>query len=290
MFIIQIPYLNLDQCYNSGQVFRWIKLRDGKYVIPHGDSALKIEQVKREDRYSDRFVLSCTDQEFYDKWYDYFDIQTDYMSLNMRIRQMDEEFKPKANRANGIRILRQDLFEVIVSFMLATATNIPNIKRMLEQIAVKCGRQHKNSMREVGVVKWYEFPTYEMILDKQKRLDDTFGLKRKENIISLCKDMDMGWIDLDELYDMEYSEAKEFLMCINGIGNKVADCICLYGLHKMESFPIDTHIDKVITRDFGLDTYEEFDEWYLQDLSDCKGLVQQYMFYNDICLPKDLRR
>ncbi|MDE7423570.1 MAG: 8-oxoguanine DNA glycosylase, N-terminal domain-containing protein, partial [Lachnospiraceae bacterium] len=181
MFIINIPFMDLDQIYNSGQIFRWIKFRDGKYAIPHGDKCLKVEQQK------DRFIMNCTDEDFYNIWYEYFDMNTDYMSLNYKSRGIDEDFKSKAVRASGVRILKQDLFEIIVSFILATATNIPNIKRMIEQIAVKCGKRHKQSMRECGQVKWYEFPTPEMILDKQYRLDDSFGLKRKENVIKFCK-------------------------------------------------------------------------------------------------------
>ena len=78
MFIIEVPFMNLDQIYNSGQCFRWIKLRDGKYAIPYGDKVLKIEQQKQ------RFIMSCTDEEFYNIWYEYFDMGTDYMNVNYK--------------------------------------------------------------------------------------------------------------------------------------------------------------------------------------------------------------
>ena len=288
MFSMQIPFLDLDQVYNSGQVFRWIKFRDGKYAIPYGDSCVKVEQVHNVQ--GDRFLFSCDEKEFFEKWYEYFDIGSDYMSMNYDIRLMDEDFRAKAVRAKGIRILQQDLFEVIITFMLATATTMSNVKRMLGEIASKCGNMHKQSMREVGVVKWYEFPTYDMILDKQKRLSDNFGLKRKENILSLCKDIDAGWIDIYDMYNMSYREAREFLLNIEGIGPKVADCICLYGLHMMESFPIDTHIKQIIARDFGCDSFEGFNDWYLTDLQECRGLVQQYMFYNEVHPPVNFER
>ena len=285
MFIINIPFMNLDQIYNSGQVFRWMKFRDGKYAIPYNDSCLKIEQQK------DRFIMNCSEEEFYNIWYVYFDMATDYMNLNYKSRSIDEDFKSKAVRASGVRILRQDLFEIIISFMLATATNISNIKRMINQIVMRCGKIHKQSMRECGIVKWYEFPTHEMILDKQKKLDDSFGLKRKENIIQFCKDIDNGVIDLYDLYYMGYQEAREILMSVNGIGPKVADCICLYGLHMLEAFPVDTHINQILKRDFGCDDFEEFSDWYLEDeeLQQSAGLIQQYMFYNEINPPKEVR-
>lgn len=284
MFVITVPFLNLDQIYASGQVFRWIKFRDGKYAIPDKDAIIMAEQQAR-----DKLVLSCNDEGFYCQWYDYFDMQTDYMALNYKIRQIGEEMKSKAVRASGVRILRQDLFEIIVSFMLATATNIPNIKRMIEQITWKCGKKHKSSMRECGIVKWYEFPTPEQILEKQHKLGDSFGLKRKEHVIQLCQDICDGWVDLGGLWNMSYEEAKEELMKIEGIGPKVADCICLYGLHMMEAFPIDTHIKQIMQRDFGCEDYEAFADWYLWDVKGYEGLVQQYMFYNEINPPREVK-
>lgn len=277
MFIINIPFMNLDQIYASGQVFRWINFRDGKYAIPCKDSCLIIEQQK------DRFIMSCFDEEFYNKWYDYFDLGTDYMNLNYKARYIDKDFKSKVVRASGVRILKQDLFEIIISFMLATATSIPNIKRMINQIAVKCGKRHKQSVRGCGYVEWYEFPTYEMILDKQSNLDNSFGLKRKENVLRFCKSLNDKEIELEDFWHMGYKDIRDILMSVEGIGPKVADCICLYGLHMLEAFPIDTHIDNILKRDFGCGDYEEFSDWYLgEELQKYAGLIQQYMFYNEI--------
>lgn len=285
MFIINIPFMNLDQIYLSGQCFRWIKFRDGKYAIPYKNKCLKVEQQQK-----DRFVFYCSEEDFYNIWYDYFDMRTDYMCLNYLMRYMDKDFKSKIVRAGGIRILKQDLFEIIVSFMLATATNIPNIKRMIEQIVMKCGKYHKQTMGECGQVKWYEFPTYEMILERQKKLDNSFGLKRKENVLRFCKELDNGIYDLEDFKYMGYQEAKDILMSIEGIGPKVADCICLYGLHMLEAFPIDTHIKQILKRDFMCEDFGEFSDWYLdEELQRYAGLIQQYMYYNEINPPKEVR-
>ena len=83
MFVIEIPYLNLDQIYDSGQAPRWIKLRESKYVIPYKDKALKIEQQRdRFDFNRYRFIMSCSEDEFCNIWFNYFDVETDYMQLN----------------------------------------------------------------------------------------------------------------------------------------------------------------------------------------------------------------
>lgn len=281
MYVMEVPFINLDQIYASGQVFRWIRYRDGKYVIPHRNKALKIEQQK------DRLIMSCNEEDFYNVWWEYFDLQTDYFWLNHQAKAQGGQIKISAVRGSGIHILKQDLFEMIVTFMLATATNIPNVKRMLHLIETACGTIHKQTMRECGQVTWYEFPTPKQLLRGAKRLEDSFGLKRKENVLQLCQDICDGWLDLDVLRQVDYSYAKEWLMEFDGIGSKVADCICLYGLHHMEAFPVDTHIAQILQRDFDCDV-ETFLEWYGVD--ELNGLLQQYLYYNEINPPKEETR
>ena len=104
----------------------------------------------------------------------------------------------------------------------------------------------------------------------------------------MCQDIVDGWLDLYELSQMSYEDAKEYLMQFNGIGPKVADCICLYGLHHTQAFPIDTHIEQILEREYDCD-YETFAEWYLDDLKGSEGIVQQYMFYNELNPPKEVR-
>ena len=282
MYVLKIPYMDLDQIYSSGQVFRWIKLRDSKYVIPFRDQALKVEQQK------EKLIMSCTDEQFYNIWYNYFDINTDYFAINFSVKRIDEYMKICANRGSGVRILRQDLFEMIITFALATATNIPRIKNMVESISRVCGIKHKQSMREVGQVVWYEFPSVEAILSKQDKLDQCKLGYRKDIIIELCQDIVDGWLDLEELSQMSYKDAKEYLMQFNGIGPKVADCICLYGLHHIQAFPVDTHIEQILEREYDCD-YETFSGWYLNELKGYEGIVQQYMFYNELTPPKEVR-
>lgn len=280
MFVIEVPYFSLDQIYESGQVFRWIKMRDGKYVIPFKNKAVKIEQQK------DRLVIACPEEDFYTDWYEYFDMRTDYMSINYKVKAIDDYVKICANRGKGIHILKQDLFEMIVTFMLATATNIPRVKQMLDMICSSCGIKHDQSFRECGRVTWYEFPAPADIVKNQDKIGN-LGLDRKEHIVQICQDIIDGWLDLDELTYMNYQEARETLMQFDGIGPKVADCICLYGLHHIESFPIDTHINQILEREYECD-YETFKEWYLEGLERNAGIIQQYMFYNEINPPKEV--
>lgn len=283
MFVIEAPFLNLDQIYDSGQVFTWIKLRDGKYVIPFKGQAMKIEQVK------ERLIMSCSEEQFFEIWFNYFDMITDYSEINYRSRNVSPHLKVCAVRGSGVRILRQDLFEMIITFALATATNIPRIRSMVNSICKVCGHKHEQSMREAGRVTWYEFPTPKDILDHAKDLDECKLGYRKDTILSLCKDILSGDLDLTHLEDLSYEDAKEYLMQFTGIGPKVADCICLYGLHHLQAFPVDTHIEKVLQDMFDCDA-DIFIDWYLDEiLAEYAGIIQQYLFFNEVNSPKEFQ-
>ena len=219
MYVLEIPYMDLDQIYNSGQVFRWMRLNDHKYVIPFRDKALKVEQQKQ------RFMFDCSEEAFFETWWDYFDIQTDYSILNNAIKRCDEEIKIAANRAKGIHILKQDLFEIIIACSLETATSVQRASEMLQGIARKTGFKHKQAMREAGQVCWYEFPTPERLLKKQDYLTTQETGYKHDIIIGLCEAIVDGWLDLDLLQSMSYEEAKDYLMEFDGIGPKVADSI-----------------------------------------------------------------
>lgn len=282
MFVINVPYFDLDQIYNSGQIFSWIKFRDKKYVIPYRDQALKVEQQK------DRLIMNCNEEQFYDIWYRYFDLQTDYGDINFKAKRVSDEMKICANRGSGVRIVRQDIFEMIITFCLATATNIPRIKSMVQSVREAYGIKHVQSMREVGKVVWYEFPTPYTILCNPDFLDKCKLGYRKNVIIDICRDIVEGWLDLELLSEMPYEDAKEYLMQFTGIGPKVSDCICLFGLHHLQAFPIDTHIEQILERDYNCDS-EIFLDWCLGNLQSYAGVIQQYMFYNEINPPEEVK-
>lgn len=285
MYVLEIPYMDLDQIYNSGQVFRWMRLNNHKYVIPFRDKALKVEQQKQ------RFMFDCSEEVFFETWWDYFDIQTDYSILNNAIKRCDEEIKIAANRAKGIHILKQDIFEIIIACSLETATSVQRASEMLQGIAKKTGFKHKQAMREVGQVCWYEFPTPERLLKKQDYLTIQETGYKHDIIIGLCEAIVDGWLDLDLLQSMSYEEAKDYLMEFDGIGPKVADSICLYGLHHMQAFPIDTHLNQVFDRNEL--TYEEYYEWFIEDnqiADNNKGLLRQYLWYNEVFPPRRLEK
>ena len=251
---------DLDQIAESGQVFRWISIdpgdHDTAYEIPAFGERLRIYQK------GTKLCASCSEEDWDRIWRSYFDMDTDYGAVLESIRSSEDEFLISAGeKGRGIRILRQELWEMIITFMISQNNNIPRIKKSVEKICERC--TGKDS-----------FPSPDRI-DPHIFDDTSLGLGyRAPYLKEMCVYADTHPDFLRELKEMPYDDAFERLISFKGIGKKVAGCICLFGLHHIDAFPIDTHIKKVLDRYYpgGFDKgpYEGF-----------AGIVQQYMFYAD---------
>ena len=281
MYVLEVPYMNLDQIYASGQVFRWIRLRESKYVVPLRDKALKVEQQKN------RIMFDCTEDAFFEIWWNYFDLQTDYSIPFYAIRKTSDDNKIAANRAKGIHILNQDLFEVIIACCLGLPFSNETVEiqrqRMFE-ISKRIGTKHKQAMREDGQFVWYEFPTPKKLLENIDDISDVLG-KNYDLIFDLCDSIECGWFDIDLLKDLSTSDAKEYLQQF-GINKQKSNAICLYGLHKLDSFPVDRCI-KTIIKDNDMNLKEYYNEFISGDqiVDDNKGILRMYLWYDKLNPP-----
>lgn len=259
MFVIEIPYFNLDHIYNSGQAPRWIKLKEGKYVVPFKDKALKIEQQRDKfDWTNHRLILSCTEEDFYNIWFTYFDLKMDCVIENRKIKNLGGKFKIPANRGHGIHLLNQDPFEMYIFSKLVMMVGYEKAKVAINHIAETCGIKHVQSMREAGKITWYEWPTPEMILEKFDKLK-RMG-KFNEWLKQLCKELVIGSVVYDE-----------------------NDLFRLFGMHDLSVFPL-AGIEDVLEKNFD-ENPEEFADWYLSEIEN-KGLVYMYIVHHIINRPK----
>ena len=267
MFVIEIPYFNLDHIYNSGQAPRWIPLSQSpersKYVIPHKDKALKIEQQRdRFDWNKFRLIMSCTEEDFYNTWFEYLDLRMDCMDENGKIKRLGGKFKVPANRGHGIHILNQDPFEAYVLAKIITNVGYEKAFVAMNHIAETCGVCHKQSMREAGRITWYEWPTPEMILenfDKLKKMGKINAWLKK-----LCEAI------INDGFDVTQSDNELFR---------------LFGMHDTTVFPL-AGIEETLVKNFG-ENPEEFADWYLTDVEN-KGLVYMYIVHHIINKPKEV--
>lgn len=259
MYAMTIPYMNLDQIYESYGMLNWHKVDDGKYIVINGDKIVKVEQ-RREN-----ILFSCNEEDFNKIWYNYFDINTDYLKLHFLYRNLGEQFKIYCNRGKGVRILRRNLFEVMV---LAIARHYIKDERFTSLLVYGtfcdvCGKKRKNSMNTSGVFEWREFPKPEDILKKRETLLRMVEYHElMQDIIALCDDILEGWLDLVLLSEMRMDAAIEYLGDYEWCKDDVMRYICLYGLHDLMTFDITREVRKQIRNDFGK-RYEKWLEWYL---------------------------
>ena len=253
MFTVQIDHMNLHQIANSGQCFRWKQIEDNSYIIPAYGKELTISQD------GNTFILSCGENEWNSLWRNYFDVDTDtdYNEVENIIMESNDDFLKAAYEfGSGIRILRQDLWEVIISFIISQNNNIPRIKKSIQKI---CDENNGK------FPEWYD-------LINMNLADKGLGY-RDEYIRNACYAMATMFTD-DDL-ESGYANAKAQLMKIKGIGEKVSNCVLLFFLHYLDSFPVDVHIKRILDREY----CSELPDWAFGKYA---GLFQQYLFYYEI--------
>ncbi len=258
----ELLFFNPGQIKDSGQCFRWNKIDEKTFsVIAFG----KYLEISGSDG---KYTFSCSEEEWEDIWKSYFDIETDYEYLAKQIDEhADMHLKECFANGSGIRILKQDLWETIVSFMISQNNNIPRIRGSIEKLCNACALPAEGG--------GYRFPRPGEVPEwvfEDKNMGFGYRDEYLANIYEFAKN-NPDW--LDELTKKDYSSALSALLEIKGIGKKVANCICLFGLHHIEAFPIDTHIKQLMDKYYpnGLD---------LSHYPGYGGVIQQYLFYAEI--------
>lgn len=273
MIKIQNNHLSLPQICESGQCFRMEPLGMDRYCLMAGNRYLEMEQKQQE------ISFDCGEEEFHIFWEGYFDLNTDYEAVIRSIDENDGYLKTAAAFGSGIRILRQDLWEMIISFIISQQNNIKRIRRCIHMLCERYGERLKSRSGKV----YFAFPTPEALA--AAGTDELYACNlgyRSRYIRESAGIIAQGIVDLEAVKQMKYETARSELMRLCGIGRKVADCICLFALHQTEAFPVDTHIMKVL------------DIYYPQGFpygryGSSSGIMQQYIFYYDLMGPHTTR-
>lgn len=264
MFVIDVPFFNLNHIYNSSQCPRWIKLSESKYIIPFRDKALKIEQ--RFDISSSEnchLIMNCSEEDFYNIWFDYLDLRTDYLSENYKIKRLCRKLKIPANRGSGIHILHQDSFEAYVFAKLVGFVGYKKAGELMNRIAQAYGIERKQSMREAGRVTWYEWPTPERMLEKLLKEKIKSDNKVKRFLRDLCKAI------VSDGYEYTSSDNELFR---------------LFGMHDMTVFPLNGIEEALSKNPHGKP--DEFADQYLYNVEN-KGLAYEYIVHHVMNKPKE---
>lgn len=243
----------LDETLDCGQAFRWLKTDDDTYSGHFFNTPLTI---KCENEADGIFRFCNTDEaEFMSIWYDYFDFGTDYSELKSRFSE-DETMAKACEYAGGIRILKQNSWEALSSFIISQNNNIPRIKGIIGRLC-----EHYNEYPEAAQMS-------DETVESLSFLRSGF---RAKYIIDAVQKVNSGELDLNQIKAMPIDEARKALMTIKGVGPKVAECVLLFGMYRTEAFPIDVWVKRVMER------------WYPNGLPDCvkgyEGIAQQYLFH-----------
>ena len=205
-------------------------------------------------------------------WEDYFDMHYDYSGAVKKLTEGNDDFlKKAATFGQGLRILRQDPFETLISFIISQNKNIPAIKSAVERISEKYGEK-RHWGNDPGLV-YNSFPSAENLAGAGKKALRELGLGyRDEYVYEAALAVAEGKFDLGRLKDLNGDEIIEELMTLKGVGKKVASCVALFAFHSFGSVPVDVWIARVIETVYGGDfSWEPYEDY--------AGLVQQYMFY-----------
>lgn len=264
---------DIKQTLECGQCFRFYPLPQGQYLVIAKDKLLVVKQEQSG------VLFYCNEKEFLELWQDYFDLTRDYCQIKKTLCEKDIYLKDATQEKFGLRLLHQEPWEMLISFILSQNKQIPHIKKLIEAISKSYG----DLIGTFEDVNYYSFPTPNQLKDAS---DEAFrNLKvgfRAPYLIDATQHVVSGRLVLDDLYKLSYDEAKTKLMMIKGVGEKVADCVLLYGFGKYEAFPTDVWIKRVMLYYYASHISKEneirnFAKDYFGNLA---GFAQQYLFYH----------
>lgn len=268
---------NLIHIFECGQCFRWNKEKDGSFTGVFKNNVLNV----KEENGKIKFQGIC-DGDIENIVKEYFDLNTDYDKIKETLSKVDQYLEESIKFGSGIRILNQDLWEVLVSFIISANNNIPRIKGIVEKISNQYGRKIIYNGKE-----YYTFPTPEELsiasVEDLRKLGLGFRDKRVYETTQKIKN---GEINLNELAQIkDTNKIREILETLPGVGPKVADCILLFGLKRFEVFPIDVWVRRIMNdlyiknEDETKVNKKEIETLAKTKYAELAGIAQQYLFY-----------
>ena len=269
---------NLKHIFECGQCFRWNKLEDNSYIGVIKDAVINV----KEENGKFIFTGSTINGNLKEIIRYYFDLDTNYTEYKKILSNIDNYLKESIKFGSGIRILRQDLWECIISFIISANNNIPRIKKIIEKLSKEYGKKI-----EFNGNTYYFFPTPEALSKASVEDLRNLGLGfRDKRIYNTTKMIIENEVNLNSIKSMDDTEKmRNELLKLDGVGPKVADCILLFALKRIDVFPIDVWVRRVMNDLYIHNINEEkVNKKELQKLAEDKfgnlqGIAQQYLFY-----------
>lgn len=273
----KIDAFELKDIFDCGQCFRWNEEADGSYTGIIKNGVMNVNCDSKNITF--KGVLNCDIEELV---YNYFDFNRDYEEIKKLLALVDDNMKKSIEYGKGIRILNQDLWETIISFIISANNNIPRIKGIIDRLSKKYG-----TVVEFNSKEYYLFPTPEQL--KNVTVAEYRGLGLGFRDIRLYETVQMvinSEVNLNNLYEMNTLDARNQLLKLSGVGPKVADCILLFSdLKRFDIFPIDVWVRRVMNdlyiknEDEKKVSKKEINDIAFEKFGNYAGIAQQYLFY-----------
>ena len=268
----------LKDIFDCGQCFRWNEEIDGSYTGVFKTNVLNVQKINNKITF--KGLVNGNIKEVVE---DYFDLNRNYTKIKQELSKIDENIKKSVEYGKGIRILNQELFETIISFIISANNNILRIKGIIERMCKKYGNEITWNEK-----KYYTFPTIQNLknvsIEEYRELGAGFRDKR------IYETVQMLWlkkIDTNNWYKQKDTLLiRDELLTLSGVGPKVADCILLFSdLKRFDVFPIDVWVRRVMNELYikNMDetkvSKKQIEKIALEKFGTLKGLAQQYLFY-----------
>ena len=271
--ILREDSFNPTHIFECGQAFNFHKEEDGSYTAVFLNMIINLRE--KEDYV---LVRNVSLEDFYEYFYDYFDLGTNYGRIKEKL-STDENLKVASDYGYGIRILNQEMFETVISFIISANNGITRIKKAVRIISERYGTYIGEYMGR----SYYSFPRPEVLAEVDPgdlREYARVGF-RDVRIVKASQMIRDDYLDFDRDMNLDSLDLKEKLMEMPGIGPKVADCILLFAFHRRETFPVDVWIKRVMETLFiGHEVPKKLVDNYARDIfGENAGYAQQYLFY-----------
>lgn len=266
IIIDKVEDFNCDHIFDCGQCFRWNRREDGSY---DGIAEGHIANIRYED--TKVFIDGDGDEDF---WRGYLDLETDYGHIK-EVLSRDEMVQRAIPYGYGIRLLKQDRWEALISFIISQNNNIPRIKGCIEKLCELAGEKLSDGK--------HAFPSCEALsgLTEEDLAPVRLGYRAKY-IVKVSKEIyELGGEEYLDSIDWENAKVRNFLIGLTGIGPKVADCIMLFGFGRFDAFPIDVWVKRLMNRLYGFDESDlaGMKAFANESFGEYGGYAQQYLFH-----------
>ena len=267
--IDNINNLDLDNTICCGQIFRYEKLEDDSYIVILKDRVVKLKYIDNK-----LYIDSNNMNNIENVIKEYLDLDRDYISIIENIKKCDDVLGKYLDRSIGLKMIKQDPIECIVSYIISQNNSVRNIKNSLDLISYKFGDKVMFLDKE-----YYLFPSIDKLskisLDEFRECKVGF---RDRYLVDIISDIVENRLNVNYIFEMNSEDSLRYLMGFRGIGMKVASCILLFAYQKYDVYPIDTWVKKYMDTNYGIKDEKKIKEFCKEKYGKYSGLAIQYMF------------